>query len=150
MRFLTARANDVPENTNFDDHRFMYARFDGAAWHVYPLAKAGARLYDIEEDYTGLGALDPHHLDTVYISTVIDPRSGKTTAKHEIYKGVTTDGGANWSWTAITEGSEVDNLRPVVPVWDGKNSAVLWLRGTYTTMNAYDLSVVGMISKAEQ
>ncbi|APR82223.1 Hypothetical protein A7982_07572 [Minicystis rosea] len=142
---LTARANDAPENTNFDDHRFVYARFDGADWHVHPLAQAGAALYDDEEDYTGLGALDPHDAGRLYISTAIDPRNGVTTKKHEIYRGETTDDGATWEWTAITESSDVDNLRPVVPAWDGKRTALLWLRGTYFSMNSYELAVVGII-----
>lgn len=144
---LTARANDVPEDTNFADHRFMYARFDGTSWSVHPLAQAGAALYDREEDYTGLGALDPHDPNRVFISTAIDPRTKKPTEKHEIYEGATADGGATWRWTALTEASPVDNLRPVVPVWDGKSTAVLWLRGTYSNMNHYDLAVVGIIRR---
>lgn len=142
---LTARANDDPENTNFEDHRFLYARFDGQAWTLRPLAKAGARLYEKEEDYTGLGALDPSDPNRLFISTAVDPRDGTPTDKHELYEGVTGDGGASWTWKAITEGSKVDNLRPVVPIWDGKQTALIWLRGTYTSMWTYDLEVVGKI-----
>jgi len=36
-----------------------YARWDGAAWHSEEIAHAGTRLYPGEDDYSGLGALDP-------------------------------------------------------------------------------------------
>ena len=39
----------------------------------------------------------------------------------------------------MTWNSNVDNLRPVIPIWDDQNTAILWLRGsmkTYTDWNA--------------
>lgn len=140
---FSCRANDVPENTNYDDHRFFYARWDGAAWVVHPLAKAGALLFAREQDYTGLAALVPGDPDTVYVSTTIDPRDGSETDKHEIYEGVTADGGATWQWTAITSGSTADNLRPVVPI--GAEQPLLWLRGTMPNVWDYELRVVAMM-----
>jgi BNR repeat-containing family member len=142
---FTARAHDDPENTNFSDHRFLHARFDGSAWQVHELARAGAPLFPAEEDYTGLASFNPGDLNTVYLSTAIDPRDGSSTPRHEIYAGTTSDGGATWSWTAITLGSEVDNIRPVAPAWDGKHTALLWLHGTMTFSQHYDMAVVGMI-----
>ncbi len=41
---ISCRANDIPQNTNFNDHRFFYVRFDGNTWQVHHLAKAGACL----------------------------------------------------------------------------------------------------------
>ena len=38
---VSARADDEPDNTNFQDHRFFYIRFDGKKWQVNELAKAG-------------------------------------------------------------------------------------------------------------
>jgi BNR repeat-containing family member len=78
---ITARANDEPDNTNFDDHRFFYARYDGSKWNVVHLAKAGARLWDAEQDYTGLAAIDPADSNVVYVSTPIDPRTDKPLGK---------------------------------------------------------------------
>ena len=66
---------------------------------------------------------------------------------YEIFKGVTKDGGATWNWTPITENSAADNIRPIVPKWSRKNTALLWLRGTYRAYTDYDLAVVGRIVK---
>lgn len=148
VALISCRANDVPENTNFEDHRFFYARFDGSAWHVHQLAKAGARLWDFEQDYTGLGCLNPANTNELYISTPIDPRDGSALEFHEIFKGVTADGGATFAWTAITENSMMDNLRPTVPIWDG-GTAVLWFRGKMNTSQCYSTQIVGLISNGQ-
>ncbi len=142
---FTCRANDEPENSNFNDHRFFYARYDGTQWNVHQLAKGGARLWRSEEDYIGGGSIDPHNADTVYISTPIDPRDEAKLAKHEIFKGVTADGGATWNWTPITRSSTVDNLRPIVPRWDAAHQGVLWLRGSMSRSQDYNMQVVGLV-----
>lgn len=137
---FTARAN----NTDVNDHRLLYARFDGSQWRVHEVAKMGAFLYASEADYTGLGALDPHSPDRVFISTKIDPRTDVAMPRYEIFAGVTADGGASWTWTPITYASTADNLRPIAPKWDDQHSALLWMRGTYTTYTNYDLRIVGL------
>jgi hypothetical protein len=142
---LTCRANDDPENTNFNDHRFFYARFDGHKWNVHQLAKAGARLWTSEQDYVGGGCVDPQNPNIVYISAPIDPRDQSRLAKHEVFRGVTSDGGTAWNWTPITRNSSVDNLRPVVPQWNSDRTALLWLRGTMRRSQDYDLRIVGTI-----
>jgi hypothetical protein len=144
---ISARANDLPENTNFSDHRFFYLRYDGRDWQVHPLAKAGACLWRAEEDYTGLAALDPSDLNVVYISTTIDPRNDTPLRVHEIFKGVTPDAGRTWAWTPITQDSSVDNLRPMVPIWSDGNTALLWFRGTMSRSQHYDSAIVGTIDR---
>jgi hypothetical protein len=141
---FTVRADDNPVNTNgYNDHRFFYARYDGSQWNVHQLAKAGARLYTSEQDYTGLVALDPNDPNTVYMSSAIDPRNDSTLAHHELFRGVTADLGATWAWTPITFNSQEDNLRPTVARWQG-HTALLWMRGTYRSMFDYDLDIVGL------
>jgi hypothetical protein len=137
---FTARAND----TDTTDHRFLYARFDGSQWNVHEIAKAGGFLYSGENDYTGLGALDPSNPDRLFISTKIDPRTNVAMPHYEIFQGVTADGGANWQWSPITFNSTVDNIRPIVPKWDADHTAILWTRGTYTSYTSYDLDIVGL------
>ena len=51
---------------------------------------------------------------------------------HEMFRGKTSDGGKTWKWIAITANSTVDNLRPLVPVWYGQRTALVWMRGFYT------------------
>jgi autotransporter-associated beta strand protein len=136
---LTARVND-----NNQDHRFFYARFDGAEWQVNEMAKAGGFLYAAEDDYTGLASIDPSNPNVVYMSSDIDPRSNTDTSRYELYKGVTPDFGATWNWTAVTQNSTVDNLRPVVPQWNGQQTAVTWLQGNYFSYTNWDTEVVGI------
>ena len=134
------------------DHRYRYARWDGTKWLDSHLAFAGRRLYSGEDDYTGLVALHPHNPDVVYISTDADPVAGNALISeadgkrhYEIFKGITTDSGRTWRWTAVTRNSNVDNLRPVVPKWHKGNTALLWLRGTLRSYTDYDLEVVGLV-----
>jgi hypothetical protein len=134
------RANDSEA-----DHRFFYARFDGSAWTSTYLGKAGSKMYYSEEDYVGLGALHPNHADIIYISTPFDPRDDTDLKVREIFKGVTADQGATWSWTPVTQNSVRDNFRPIVPDWDKNNTALLWWRGTYHTAQSFDAAIVGIL-----
>ena len=142
---MMARANDAPENSNFADHRLVYGVFDGSAWRIQEVAKLGACLWPAEQDYTGMGDVDPGHPDTIYVSTPIDPRSDRELQAHEIFKGVTKDAGKTWSWVAITMDSRVDNLRPVVCSWSKSSRAILWFRGTMKRSQHYKGSIVGII-----
>jgi RTX calcium-binding nonapeptide repeat (4 copies) len=135
-----ARAADSVE-----DHRYFYARYDGDGWSWDYLGKAGPRLYPGEQDYTGLGALAPDDPNTVYISTPVDPRNGEQLGVREIFEGQRVNG--RWRWRAVTKNSTHDNLRPIVPAWNGVDRAVLWMRGTYTVAQGYDLQVVGTFLK---
>lgn len=120
-----------------EDIRFHYARFDGQQWHEKEIGYAGLRLYAGEDDYTGLGAIDPQNVNVIYVSTdatitgepLISRADGQR--HHELYKGVTSDGGATFKWSQVTANSTVDNLRPLVPIWKDKRTALVWLRGGY-------------------
>jgi hypothetical protein len=136
------------------DHRYYHARWDGAKWRVHEIAHAGSRLYAGEDDYTGLAALDPQNPSIVYLSTNADPKTGAplvSTAdqqRHwEIYRGTTTDDGATFTWTPVTQNSTADNLRPIVPIWSAARdrTILLWLRGTYRRYQDYDLDVVALL-----
>ena len=135
-------------NTNCDpDKRLLYFRFDGSSWKGTYLVKAGPKLYSTEEDYTGAGAVHPDDPNTIFISTTYDPRDDTTqTPVREIYQGTTCDNGATWQWTPITKNSTVDNIRPIVPKWDSKHTALVWMKGTYNTAQSYSMQIVGMIS----
>jgi hypothetical protein len=136
-------------NGSTADHRLFFGRYDGTAWDVHEVCQLGGYLYAAEDDYTGLAALQPDHPDTIHVSTKIDPRNSAALAHYEIFTGRTTDLGASWTWTPVTADSSVDNLRPIVPAWDGQREALLWLRGTYTTYTDYHLAVVGRITAPE-
>jgi len=144
----------VASNGSFDgnDLRYLYARWDGIKWQVYPLAYAGNALFSNELDYSGLAALDPKNPSIVYISTNANPITGFPLISsadgkrhYEIFKGSTNDGGATWTWHYITKDSQVDNIRPIVPVWDDSHTILLWMRGTYSNYCNYNTQIVGMI-----
>lgn len=138
---FTARVSD-----NSLDHRFFYGHYTGTSWNIHELAKAGGYLYAAEDDYTGLVALDPSDPSRLFISTNIDPRTNLPMTRYEIFEGNTANDGASWSWFPITYNSTMDNLRPIVPKWDTEHTALLWMRGTYSTFTNYDLDIVGLIN----
>jgi hypothetical protein len=122
---------------------YHHARWDGRAWRANRMAHAGTALYAAEGDYSGLVALDPSDASAAYISTNADPHTGARLPHWEIYNGVTRDGGASWSWSALTRDSAHDNIRPIARPVDRDRTVVLWLRGTYRSYTDYELDVVG-------
>jgi hypothetical protein len=138
------------------DHAFFFCRWDGAKWTSTYLCQAGYKLYSAEADYVGLGALSPNDPNTIFISTRYDPRAVQPdvtdtnqpySAWHEIWKGVTTNHGAAFTWTPITQNSSHDNLRPLVPPWDAHNTALIWFRATYSTAQIIDGAPVGLVER---
>jgi hypothetical protein len=142
----------LPSRKGGFDHRYYYARWD-ESWHVHEMAYAGVRLYPGEDDYTGLVALHPRDPDTVFISTNVEPGTGRPLvssadgkAHYELFRGTTKDAGKSWSWEAITANSSTDNLRPLVPKWDDPRTALAWMRGTYSNNRGeWTTAVVGLI-----
>jgi hypothetical protein len=135
-------------NTGAADHRFFYGRFDGSAWHTKELCKMGTGLHVQEQDYIGMGCINPKDVNVIYVSTNFDPRTDVNVGKHEIFKGVTYDDGNNWNWTQITFNSTADNIRPAIPrQWDANNTAVFWARGSYPSQERYTFTLVGMVEE---
>jgi hypothetical protein len=134
-------------DSNNPDHSFLYFRWNGTAWRTTYLGEAGKKLYDSEQDYVGLGAVHPDDPRVIYISTNIDPRNDMAITRREIFQGVTCDNGMTFTWTPVTWNSTKDNLRPIVPAWDGNNMALLWFRGTYQTAQIYNEEVVAIITR---
>jgi hypothetical protein len=136
------KADDVPKGKAGQDLRYHFARWDGAKWHDAEIAYAGSTLYAGEDDYAGGICLHPDDPDTVFISANVNPATGKTPGRFEIYRGHTCDQGATWTWTPVTRDSQVDNLRPIVPSSGSDKTLLLWLRGSYRKYTNYDLQIV--------
>lgn len=156
---ISARINDNTEGDDVNinpDHAFFFCRFNGTSWTPTYLCQAGYKLYSSEADYVGLGCLSPNDPNTIYISTTFDPRAVKPgvtdtnlpfSAYHEIWKGVTTNQGASFTWTPITQNSLHDNLRPIVPAWDAEDTVLLWFRGSYFSAQQIDGTPIGIIDR---
>lgn len=158
---ISARINQFDHpggypDTEDPDHAFFFCRWDGLKWTPTYLCQAGYKLYSAEADYVGLGALSPNDPNTIFISTRYDPRAvqpGVTDTNppystwHEIWKGVTTNHGASFTWTPVTQNSTHDNLRPIVPAWDANNIALIWFRATYSTAQIIDGTPVGLVER---
>jgi hypothetical protein len=80
----------------------------------------------------------------VFISTNVDPVTGAKNASghYEIFRGTQRGSGLAFTWVPVTTNSPTDNLRPIVPSWTRGKTALLWLRGKYTTYTNYDQAVV--------
>lgn len=139
-------------NNDTSDHRYFYSRWDGSQWNTNQLGYAGSFLYNAEDDYTGLVAIDPDDVNTVYVSSEVHPQTkaqliGADGERHyELFRGTTQDSGQSWEWTPLTFNSDIDNLRPIVPKWNAENTAILWLRGEYSTYTNFNLDVVAMVN----
>lgn len=139
----------------YQDNRYYYARWTGTAWDVDEMAHAGRGLYPAQPNYTGLAALDPTHPDRVVISTSADPVTGAplisgTDGKlhYELFAG-TRDALGAFAWAPLTANSTADNLRPVWTRSPSGASALLWLRGTYTSYVDFRLALVGVVQRAD-
>ncbi len=151
ITFSTTVPGRPERSYRFRRHEAHYARWDGEAFQEHQMADAGTEVGD-QLHYTGLSALDPGDPSRVFLSTDVHPVTGiplRSAADglvhHEIFEGRTADGGATWTWAAVTADSRADNLRPVVPQPREGSWALLWLRGEYTSPLVFDLDVVAII-----
>ncbi|WP_440874633.1 BNR-4 repeat-containing protein [Thalassotalea sp. PLHSN55] len=142
-----------------DDMRYYLAKWvepswwqlgQKAKWQVNEIAYAGSRLYNKEQDYTGLAALNPQNANEMVISTNADPTTGeplisKADGKRhwELFKGTSTDNGKSFTWAALTQNSSEDNLRPVIPVnKENDNMYLTWMRGKYVSYIEIDTQLM--------
>lgn len=134
-----------------DDHRYRIASWDGRQWNDRDVAFGGKCLYPQEASYTGLITLDPVDPTVVFISSDVNPATGKGFGgTHEIYRarvGISDDVTVI-QWQPVTQDSAVRNIRPVI-LREGNQRVVLWNRGEFNTYTDYRLDTVGYIETAE-
>jgi len=131
----------LPQET---DHRYHYARWDGAEWSDTELCAGGkwfpqtpAGKVETEPHYSGGLTLDHTDPSVVYLSRPVN-------GVREIERWTTADSGKTWKSKAITSGSAHDNIRPfVVRHHTPDGPTVLWLNlsGHYTHYTNYLASV---------
>lgn len=152
--FSVQRDNVMGSAWTDDRIYYYYARWTGTNWQKRFIAHAGRPLHETEDDYAGGICVDPHDPSVVYLSSnAADPFNLATlnaplrpNERYELYRGVTADEGLTFSWTALTTNSVVDNLRPYVPRHGQGAPAVIWFRGSYSTYNVFNCSVVALLT----
>lgn len=115
------------------DHRYHYARWNGAGWTGRELVAAGGSIDESGDDpyYSGGIVIDRRDPSRVYLSRQVN-------GTFELERWATTDGGTTWLSDALTSGSTEKNIRPVVPEGNGPgNVSMLWLRGRYISYTQY-------------
>jgi unsaturated rhamnogalacturonyl hydrolase len=110
------------------DHRYHYARWNGARWVVSQVTAAGGsmNLDPAEPNYSGGITLDKTSPNRVYVSRQVD-------GVFELDQRVTADGGETWTASPITTGSTTGHYRPVPTRRRaaGSDLDVFWMHGTY-------------------
>ena len=84
--------------------------------------------------------------DPVTGSPLISAADGRR--HRELYRGVRSPDG-RFAWTPLTADSTVDNLRPVWAASASGATALMWLRGRYTTFLDFSMSLVGIVHRAD-
>jgi BNR repeat-containing family member len=137
---------------------YYYARWTGSSWQKRFIAQAGRGIYAAESDYGGGMCLDPEDPRIVYISTnAASPFSLadinnvplNTNSRFEIWRGITLDGGLTFTWTAVTQNSTADNLRPIVPVRHAQTECLMWFNGTYNTYTSFTTRLLTRIGASK-
>ncbi|MCK5652915.1 MAG: BNR-4 repeat-containing protein [Gemmatimonadetes bacterium] len=115
----------LPEES---DHRYHYARWNGAEWVDHEITAAGgwfpetpAGSTEPEPHYSGGIVLDHENPSVAYLSRPVAD-------VFEIERWWTTDGGATWGARPVTAGSANDNVRPfVIRNHDAASPTLLWM-----------------------
>lgn len=134
-----------------NDLRYRYAKWDAVKkqWNERQIAYAGNHLYVPENHFAGGVTIDPENTNLVYISTNVNPYTGKLLQNnhYQIFCGVTKNDGATFTWEQLTFDSTRDNLRPIVPRNHPAKICVLWLSGLYKSSLNFKTKVEGIFEK---
>lgn len=128
-------------------HRYLWIRQRPAGWFVEALCWAGGELCATQPDYAGLAAQDPSDPTRVVVSTNVHPVTGEPLVSvtdglvhFELFEGVRVAEG-QWSWTALTQDSAEDNIRPTIAA-AGSDKTLAWMRGRYWSWTAFNTRIV--------
>jgi len=125
------------------NHRYNYARWTGLSWETHEIAAGGSHIAvtpvtqhgSRENFYSGGVVLDQSDPRVVYASRQVGAD------RWDVFRYVTTDGGATWQGTALTRGGK--NVRPVSVRNHASDLQVLWMTGTYMNYTDYNTATVG-------
>jgi hypothetical protein len=116
------------------DHRYRYAIWNGASWTDNEIIPAGSFLYTAQAYYSGGVTVDPANVNVVFAAVEVD-------GIYQIFRFTTTNSGASWSASQLTEGTQ-DALRPTVVRGQLSQPRLAYFTGTYTSYTDYNTSVI--------
>lgn len=132
------------------DLRYRYAKWNSKtkSWKEGQIAYAGSHLYIPENHFAGGITIDPENVNIVYISSNVNPETGKPTdtQKYQIYRGRTKNDGKTWKWEQLTFDTDKDNFRPVVPRNHGCKICVIWYNYV-SSSDGFVSDVLGIIEE---
>ena len=124
------------QSAHYTDHRYWYARWDGQQWHKAQIAQAGPSIDpDGEIMYSAGITLDHENPDHLAMAR-------KKGEWFQIEAWRTSDNGANWTITSITDNAD-HHMRPVIPRHHNVPSTMrlLFFRGTYNSYTTYETTI---------
>lgn len=131
--FATFPGNDGSE------HLYQYARWTGSAWDVHEIADGGGYIptagSPLEVFYSGGIAIDRLDIDRVYYSS-------DAAGDFDMFRAITSDGGATWATAQMTSSSSKD-IRPKAVRSADPSLRVLWLHGTYAQYTDWNTGTWG-------
>ncbi len=145
---LKGRRVDTAAGAWAHDHLRVMPASDGTwvrEWVAFGGGELGGNL--VENDYTGLAALDPSTHNRLVVSTNVHPSTGvplRSRADGRVHFELfemnrRSDG--SWVPTYLTADSRADNIRPHIAL-RGTTKIVSWMRGTYSSPHQFVTSIV--------
>lgn len=135
-----------------NDLRYRYAKWhpEKKQWEERQIAYAGTHVYVPENHFAGGISIDPENVNVVFISSNVDPETGKQTVSHryQIYRGVSENDKGSWKWEQLTFDTNKDNLRPIVPRGHHYNICVIWqAMNDNASSLGFDSDILGVFKK---
>ena len=124
------------------EHRYSYARWNGAEWEENDIVNAGKYITIIkqgeklrEPHYSGGIVIDHNNPDILFLSREID-------GIFEIEKKIRRKNG-ECKTESITSNSKIDNIRPFVVPRNGENASILlWMKGNYYHYTDFETNLI--------
>ncbi len=119
-----------------NNHVYWYARWTGSAWRTTEVQKGGHAFHqswtNTEKCYSGGMAIDPDHVNDLYLSVPTTNGQFNQSGVYEIWKYTIDDEGRVAGSEQITSNSAKNNIRPFI-IPGSKNSPLrlAWMYGDY-------------------
>ncbi|MBQ9285771.1 MAG: BNR-4 repeat-containing protein [Bacteroidaceae bacterium] len=137
---LDENENPVIAYPHIDDakttHVYWYARWTGSEWRRTWVQYAGHAFHQnwnsTERCYSGGMAIDPDHINDLYLSIPTKDGAYNKDGVYEIWKYTIDDGGKVAGSEQITRNSAKNNVRPfIIPGSGNSPMRLAWMNGDY-------------------